>query len=114
MKRFFQLVLLVVAVGFASQGTQAQTLTVSKDKPEVVAKAAVSKLAAPLSLTDEQERTLFRLFLAKEVNYNKSVKGKDMSNPNVSYSAAKIEENLENGMKDALTPKQFNKWKAMQ
>ena len=114
MKRFFQLVLLVVAFGFASQGAQAQTLTESPDKPDVVAKAEVAKLTNTLKLTDEQERTLFRVFLAKEVNYRKNVEGKDPTNPNVSHSINKIKENLEKGMAEVLTEKQLKKWKSMQ
>lgn len=114
MKRILQLVLLVVAFGFASQGAQAQTLTESADKPDVVAKAEVAKLDAALNLTDEQERTLFRIFLAKEVNYRKNVAGKDPNNPNVSHSINKIKENFETGMEETLTERQYRKWKAMQ
>lgn len=114
MKRFFQLVLLVVAFGFASQGAQAQTLTESPDKPDVVAKAEVAKLTKTLNLSDAQQRTLFRVLLAKEVNYRKNVKGKDPNNPNVSHSIKKIQENLVNGMKETLTEEQFAKWKSMQ
>ncbi|MEP2935885.1 MAG: hypothetical protein ABJM06_14260 [Gilvibacter sp.] len=114
MKRLFKMVLLVIAFGFASQGMHAQTLTESPDKPDVVAKAEVAKISKTLKLTDDQERTLFRVFLAKEVNYRKNIKGKDANNPNVKQSVINLEKNFLEGMKASLTEKQFNKWKSMQ
>jgi len=114
MKRLFKLVLLVIAFGFASQGMHAQTLSESPDKPDVVAKAEVAKISNALKLTDDQERTLFRVFLAKEVNYRKNIQGKDASNPNVIQSVKNLDRNFLEGMKASLTEKQFNKWKSMQ
>lgn len=114
MKRFFKLALIALVFGLGSQSIQAQTLSESADKPDVVAKAELAKLDKALDLSDEQERTLFRVLLAKEVDYRKSVKGKDPENQNVVWSARKIKENFEKGMKEALTDKQYKKWLKMQ
>ncbi len=114
MKRLFKMVLLVIAFGFASQGMYAQTLSVSPDKPDVVAKAEVAKISKDLKLTDDQERTLFRVFLAKEVNYRKNIEGKDQTNPNVVQSVKNLDRNFLEGMEASLTEKQFKKWKKAQ
>ena len=110
MKSFFKLALLTLVFGLFSQNTQAQTLSESGDKPDVVAKAELEKLDKDLDLTDEQERTLFRALVKREVEYRKSVKGKDPNNPNVSHVALKLEENFNNEMKATLTEKQYKKW----
>lgn len=114
MKRFFKLALLTLVIGLFSQNTQAQTITESGDKPDVAARAELADLDKALDLSDEQERTLFRAIMKREVEYRKSVQGKDMSNPNVSYTANKLKENFENELKAALTEKQFKKWQRMQ
>lgn len=114
MTRFFKLALLTLVIGLFSQTTKAQTLSESKDKPDVVAKAQLAKLDKALDLNDEQERTVFRALVRQEVALRKNVRGKDPNNPNVSYSAKKIQENLENDMKAALTDQQYKKWLSMQ
>lgn len=114
MTRFFKLALLTLVFGLFSQNMQAQTLSESSDKPDVVAKAELAKLDKALKLTDEQERTLFRALVKHEVEFRKSVKGKDPNNPNVSYTSKKIKENLDAEMKAALTDKQYQKWLRMQ
>ena len=110
MKRIFKLALLTLVLGLFSQTMNGQTFTASGDKPDEMAKAELSQLDKDLNLSDEQERTLFRAIVKREVEYRKSVKGKDPNNPNVAHVARKLEENFNNSMKETLTDKQYKKW----
>ena len=74
----------------------AQELKRSEDRPEVVAKAKVSKLSQTLDLTGDQQRTIFRAMVKHEKAQSQ---GEDYD--------------LEAVMKKTLTPEQFEKWKKM-
>jgi len=114
MKKLFTLLAFVFAIALSTQSGYSQGITENAEKPDIVAKAQLEKVSSSLNLSDDQERTLFRVFLAREVNLRKNVNGKDLENPNVSYSVKKIAENFEKGMKETLTEDQFSKWKASQ
>ena len=110
MKRIFKLAVLTLTLGLFSHAMNGQTLTESGNKPDAVAKAELAQLDKELNLSDEQERTLFRAIVKREVEYRKSVKGKDPNNPNVAHVSKKLEENFNTSMKETLTEKQYKKW----
>ncbi len=82
----------------------------NQDKAEVVAKAQVAELTTQLELTGDQSRTLYRAFVAKEVNYRKLVNGKDSNDANVVTDKKKIDETFMTSMKKTLTKEQYTKW----
>ena len=53
--------------------SNAQGLTQSADRPEVVAKKKASELSVALDLTGDQQRSVFRALVSKEVGYKKQV-----------------------------------------
>ncbi len=93
-----------------AQNVTAQSLSEDSSRPEVKAKAETSRLSTSLELNGEQQRTVFRALVAKEVAYSKSVDGKDASNAAVVAEKKKIDANLDAAMKSTLTPAQYSNW----
>ena len=83
------------------------------DRPEVVAKQKTAELSEALNLNGDQQRSVFRALVAKEVNYRKHVNGKDMSDAKVIADKKKHDEVLTTSMKRILTDAQYKKWAAL-
>ncbi len=114
MKKLLTVIAFACAMLMGANNASAQTLTQNQDRPEVVAKQQVNELSQELGLTGEQQRTLFRAFVTKEVNYRKYVVGKDLSNADVAASKKRADETFMAAMKKNLTAEQYKKWLNMQ
>jgi len=107
MKKIITLGIFAIVLLFSTQSATAQ------ERVEDIAKMQVAKLSEAVQLTGDQQRTLFRVFVAKESGYAKQVKGKDINNAEVAQAKAQIDANFEKELKATLTPEQFNKYKEM-
>ena len=114
MKNLFKLVAIAGLFIAGITTTTAQSLSQDGDRPEVIAKETVAKLAKYLDLSGDQERALFRAYVQKEVNYKKNVAGKDVNNASVIADMQKYNEQLKAAVKKTLNAEQFKKWQAMQ
>ncbi len=107
MKKLITLGFFAMALLFSTQSIVAQ------ERVEDVAKMQVAKLNDAVQLTGDQQRTLFRVFVAKESGYAKQVKGKDLNNADVAQAKAQIDAAFDKDLKATLTPEQYNKYKEM-
>lgn len=98
---------------FNTNSAFGQRLTQSADRPEVIAKTETANLNEKLQLNGDQQRSVFRALVAKEVNYRKHIDGKDLSDVKVSADKKKFDDVLMTSMKKTLTPEQFKQWKAL-
>ena len=110
MKNFLTIVAFALVMVFGVQNTNAQSLKQNEQKAEVVAKAQVAELANELNLSGEQQRTLFRAFVQKEVNYRKQVNGKNANDATVVANKKKIDETFKTTVKQYLTDEQYQQW----
>lgn len=104
MKKIITLGFFAIALFFSTQSIYAQ------ERVEDVAKLQVAKLSEAVQLTGEQQRTLFRVFVAKESGYAKQIKGKDLNNADVAKAKTTIDTNFEKELKAVLTAEQFKKY----
>jgi len=111
MKNLLSIIAFVFVITLSSQSINAQSLSQDKDKVEVVAKSQVVDLAKKLNLNDDQQRTLYRAFVSREVNYRKLVNGQDPKNEKVIANKNKIDVTFDSSMKKTLTEKQYSEWK---
>lgn len=101
----------ITAFFFVSfQTVNAQSLTENKDRPEVIAKNKSDLMTEKYNLNGNQSRAVFRALVKKEVDYQKSVTGKDQSSAAVRSEKEKIDNNLRAEMKKILTDEQFAQW----
>ena len=107
MKKYISLLSFAIVIIMGTQNMQAQkTLSLNKDRPESIAKSQIEKLSKPLDLSAEQKRSLFRVFVKKEVAYKKQIKGRANSNA-VKAAKAKIDSDFDIQLKLILTPEQY-------
>lgn len=90
--------------------SSAQQLSQDNSRPEVIAKAETAELTKTLDLSGDQSRAIFRALVAKEVGYQKSVKGKDLKNAAVSAEKKKLDDQLKASMKKILNADQYAEW----
>jgi len=114
MKNLFTVIAFAFVMMFGVQNAQAQKLSENSEKAEVVAKAQVAELTQDLGLNGDQQRTLFRAYVQKEVNYRKQINGKDANDATVKTAKAKYDKTFLTMIKGSLTPEQFKKWQSMQ
>tara|TARA_R100000541_G_C1876548_1_gene81687 strand:- start:255 stop:602 length:348 start_codon:yes stop_codon:yes gene_type:complete len=114
MKKFITGIALACFVLLGMNTVTAQSLSQDGQRPEVIAKQKVADISADLDLTGEQQRTLFRAYVQKEVNYNKGVTGKDQKSATVIAEKKKYDDQLATAVKKVLTAEQYKKWLAMQ
>ncbi|MDX1463116.1 MAG: hypothetical protein R3359_08670 [Marinirhabdus sp.] len=114
MKKFITGIAFAIVVLFGMNTATAQSLATDNSRPEAIAKATVAELSSELNLTGEQQRSLFRAYVQKEVNYNKDVNGKDLKSAAVIADKKKHDETLAINAKRILTPEQYKKWQSMQ
>lgn len=113
MKNLITIVIFSIVMLFGSTNTIAQSLTLNSDRPEVIAKTKTASLNEKLQLSGDQQRSVFRSLVAKEVNYKKNIHGKDISDVKVIAAKKKYDDALTTSMKKTLTAAQFKQWKAM-
>ena len=111
MKNVLSIIAFAFVMMLGVQSVSAQSLSQNQDRPEVVAKSQVAALTTQLGLSGDQSRTLYRAFVAKEVNYRKQVLGQDAKSATVISNKKKIDETFIHSMKKTLTEKQFSEWK---
>ncbi|MGV6828669.1 MAG: hypothetical protein ACWA45_04660 [Flavobacteriales bacterium] len=114
MKNLFTIIAFAFVMLFGIQNTNAQSLSQKQDKAEVVAKTQVAELSKQLNLTGDQQRSLFRAFVQKEVNYRKYINGKDAKDAQVIASKAKFDKTFTTMLKKNLTAEQYKKWLSLQ
>ncbi|WP_432412772.1 hypothetical protein [Rasiella sp. SM2506] len=114
MKKFITGIAIACFVLLGMNTIAAQSLSQDSQRPEVIAKQEVADISADLSLSGDQERSLFRAYVQKEVNYNKDVTGKDQKNAAVMAAKKKYDDQLSAAVKKVLTPEQYKKWQAKQ
>lgn len=110
MKNLFTIIAFAATMLFGIQNISAQSLSVDKNRPEVIAKAETAELTETLNLNGEQSRTIFRALVAKEINYQKHIEGKDATDANVIANKKKFDSSLDDIMKKTLTEVQYAKW----
>ena len=111
-------ILKVISVSFVMLlgiGTMtAQTLSQDETRPEVIAKKKSDLICQQLKLNDDQERSVYRAYVSKEVNYQKHVISKDLTDPKVQADRKKFDDVLDASMKQILTPAQYKQWLELQ
>lgn len=110
MKKFITGIALACFLVLGMNTATAQSLSQDGQRPEAIAKQKVSDISADLGLSGEQQRTLFRAYVQKEVGYNKSVTGKDQKSAAVLAEKKKYDNQLSDAVKKALTTEQYKKW----
>ncbi len=110
MKNLFSLIAIAFVMVLSVQEVTAQSLKENKERAEVVAKEQVADLSKELNLTGDQQRTLYRAFVTKEVNYRKYVNGNDLNDSKVAANKKKTDDVFMEAMKTTLTKEQFEKW----
>lgn len=114
MKKFITGIALACFVVLGMNSVTAQSLSQDTQRPEAIAKQKVADISNELGLTGDQQRSLFRAYVQKEVNYSKHVTGKDQKNAAVIAEKKKHDDQLAMAVKKILTPEQYKKWLAMQ
>ncbi|WP_313114187.1 hypothetical protein [Aequorivita sediminis] len=114
MKNLFTIIAFAATMLFGVQNISAQSLSVDKNRPEVIAKAETAELTETLGLNGEQSRTIFRALVAKEINYQKHIEGKDATDAKVIANKKKFDSSLDGIMKKTLTEEQYAKWNKTQ
>jgi hypothetical protein len=110
MKKILTVIAFAAVMLFSVTNISAQSLTTDQNKPETAAKAQVAKLSETLNLSGDQQRTLYRAYVANEVNYSKHITGKDANDPTVKANKVKYDAVLDATMKKELTPEQYKQW----
>lgn len=95
---------------FGMQTASAQSLAQDQDRPEVIAKEKAHQLTESLGLNGDQTRAIFRALVTNEVDYQKNLKGKDLTSEPVKAEKAKLDAELQEAMKKILTEDQYAKW----
>lgn len=110
MKKIVTVFVFAVTMILGVQTSSAQQLSQDNSRPEVVAKAETAEITENLDLNGDQSRAVFRALVAKEVGYQKSVKGKDLKSAAVSFEKKKLDDQLKTAMKKTLNNDQYAKW----
>lgn len=110
MKNILTVLAFAATMFFGAQSVSAQSLSQDANRPEVIAKQETHVLTEDLGLNGDQTRAVFRALVAKEVNYQKNVTGKDLSNAAVKADKQKYDSELQESMKKILTAAQYSQW----
>lgn len=114
MKNLLSILAITAFLFIGNQDVNAQTLTSNNDRPEAIAKTKIADLDKSLDLTDTQERTLFRAFVQREVNYSRYVNNPEIDAVSAKANKAKYDNAFDAAMKKTLTEAQYSKWVSMQ
>ena len=110
MKNILTVLAFAASMFFGAQSISAQSLSQDNARPEVMAKEETRILTDQLSLNGDQQRAVFRALVAKEVNYQKNVTGKDLNSTPVKADKTKFDTELQTSMKKILTDAQYAQW----
>ncbi|GHC56666.1 hypothetical protein [Ulvibacter litoralis] len=110
MKNFIKVIAFAFVMVLGANSAVAQSLSQNEDRPEVIAKKHTELLVDKLGLDGDQQRTVFRALVSKEINYKKLVVGQDISDPAVVANKKKVDASLDSVMKKTLTAEQYKKW----
>ncbi len=113
MKKFLSVVAFAFIIALGGQTMQAQSLSQDGSRPEAIAKTQLAELNKSLDFTADQERTLFRAFVQKEVNYKRYVNNAKISEVDAKANKAKYDAAFDHAMRKTLTDAQYSKWAAM-
>ncbi len=113
MKNLLTVFAFAVTMLLGVQSASAQQLSQDNDRPEVIAKTETAKITEALNLNGDQSRAVFRAYVAKEVNYQKHVEGKDANDAKVKANKAEFDASLKESMKKTLTAEQYAQWVKM-
>ena len=113
MKKLLSILTFAVVVALGTQSVSAQSLARDTKKPEAVAKMKVAELDKVLKLDGDQQRTIYRALVAKEVNYSRYVINGKGTAEEKKANAAKYDIALKTAMEKALTEEQYKKWLAL-
>lgn len=114
MKNLIKVIAIAFVMTLGVNTAVAQNLSQDKDRPEVVAKSKVADISEKLGLDGDQQRAMFRSYVAYEVSMSKNVNGKDLTDPKVIAEKNKAYEALKQGTKKTLDAKQYERWLGMQ
>tara|TARA_R110000787_G_scaffold201935_1_gene312716 strand:- start:1834 stop:2181 length:348 start_codon:yes stop_codon:yes gene_type:complete len=106
MKNLFSIIAFAFVMMLSVQNVSAQSVSQNKDRPEVIAKTQLLDLSNQLELTGEQNRTLYRALVTKEVSLRNSEENK----ATMTVDKKKANEVFYSQMKKTLTAEQFKKW----
>lgn len=110
MKNLLTVFAFAASMLFGIQATSAQSLAQDQERPEVIAKQETAKMTENLGLSGDQTRAVFRTLVAKEVSYQKNIKGKDLKSAAVKSIKQKTDASLKESLKTILTADQYSKW----
>lgn len=113
MKKFLSIVAFAFIIALGGQTMQAQSLSQDNSRPEAIAKMQLAELNKSLDFTADQERTLFRAFVQKEVNYKRYVNNSKISPVDAKANKAKYDAAFDQAMRKTLTDAQYSKWASM-
>lgn len=107
MKKLLTLSFLVIALVLGTHKTIAQD---TKSHPEVIAKEKTNKLTQEFGLDANQQRLVWRTFMARE-KVKKEIENKSLSKKEIKEIYLKVDENFHNTMQKYLNEEQYKKFK---
>lgn len=110
MKNLFSIIVFAFVIMLSAPSVSAQSISQNQDRPEVAAKTQLLELTSQLDLTGEQNRTLYRALVTKEVSIRKSKL--DENKATMVADQKKANDVFYSQMKKTLTPEQFKKWES--
>ncbi len=110
MKNLFSIIAFAFVMMLSVQNVSAQSISQNQDRPEVAAKTQLLELTSQLGLNGEQNRTLYRALVTKEVSLRKSELDENKST--MTADKKKANEVFNTQMKKTLTPEQLKKWES--
>lgn len=111
MRNIIKITAIGIFLFIGSVNVQAQGLSVADNRPEVIAKKQVSMISEQIELSGDQQRTLFRAYVKKEVGYKKYITGKPSNDAEALKQKKLLDQELEATVKKELSSDQFEKWK---
>lgn len=112
MKKLFTLIVFAFALVLGSQDAQAQQSI--KGNAEAEAKAMVSELNDELQLNGDQQRALFRAYVAKDYQTREYLKDLNKGSQAYNEKKAEIEKTFDERAQEVLSAEQYADFKKMQ
>lgn len=109
MKKLFTLCLFTMALFLGTQNVSAQNYEKS---PEAIAKEKTYKLSQEFGLDGNQQRLIWRAFLAREKAKQDIAKG-TFSEEEIKNINVKVDDSFYNSMEENLNPQQYAKFKTI-
>ena len=110
MKNLFSIIAFAFVTTLSVQNVSAQSISQNQDRPEVIAKTQILNLSNQLELTGEQQRTLYRAIVTKEVSIKKAELDENKATMTADKEKADFAFYVQ--MKKTLTAQQLTKWES--